>query len=108
MKFLVLGFIRFYQTCLSPALPSACRFYPSCSAYAYEAVEKWGLGRGLRLALARLVRCRPWGVHGYDPVPERQVSGVRCQGLVNTPTPQCLTLDARNPKPGAWNLTPET
>ena len=69
MKFLVLGLIRSYQTCFSPALPSACRFYPSCSAYAYEAVEKWGVWRGVRLALGRLLRCRPWGGYGCDPVP---------------------------------------
>ncbi|MGD1157113.1 MAG: membrane protein insertion efficiency factor YidD [Terriglobia bacterium] len=69
MKFLVLGLIRFYQTCFSPALPSACRFYPSCSAYAYEAVEKWGVWRGVRLALGRLLRCRPWGAYGCNPVP---------------------------------------
>jgi hypothetical protein len=69
MKFLVLGLIRFYQACLSPALPSACRFYPSCSAYAYEAVEKWGVRRGVRLALGRLLRCHPWGAYGCDPVP---------------------------------------
>lgn len=69
MKFVVLGLIRFYQACLSPAMPSACRFYPSCSAYAYEAVEKWGVWRGVRLALGRLLRCRPWGAYGCDPVP---------------------------------------
>jgi uncharacterized protein len=79
VKLLVLGAIRFYQACLSPVLPSACRHYPSCSAYAFEAVEKWGVWKGGRLALGRLLRCRPWGSYGYDPVPERQVPGVRCQ-----------------------------
>lgn len=69
MKFLALSLIRFYQLCISPTLPSACRFYPSCSAYAYEAVEKWGAWRGTGLALRRLLRCRPLGRHGYDPVP---------------------------------------
>ena len=77
MKLLALGLIRFYQACFSPVLPSACRHYPSCSAYAYEAVEKWGVWRGGRLALGRLFRCRPWGSFGYDPVPERQVTGNR-------------------------------
>lgn len=61
--------IRSYQLFISPALPSSCRFYPSCSAYAYEAVEKWGLRRGAWLALRRLLRCHPLGKHGYDPVP---------------------------------------
>jgi hypothetical protein len=69
VKFLALGLIRFYQACRSLMMPSSCRFYPSCSAYAYEAVEKWGVGRGIRLALGRLLRCRPFGGHGFDPVP---------------------------------------
>jgi putative membrane protein insertion efficiency factor len=77
VKFFVLGLIRFYQTGLSPALPSACRFYPSCSAYAYEAVEKWGVWKGGRLALGRLLRCRPWGPFGCDPVPEKPGLGSR-------------------------------
>jgi len=69
MKSAALALIRFYQACLSPVLPSSCRYYPSCSAYAYEAVEKWGACQGARLALRRLLRCRPWGSYGYDPVP---------------------------------------
>ena len=69
MKFITLGLIKFYQACLSPLIPSSCRFYPSCSAYAYEAVERWGAWRGIRLALGRLLRCRPYGGHGFDPVP---------------------------------------
>jgi uncharacterized protein len=69
MKFAALVSIRFYQACLSPVLPSTCRFYPTCSVYAHEAVEKWGVWRGLGLAVRRLLRCRPWGGHGYDPVP---------------------------------------
>jgi putative membrane protein insertion efficiency factor len=69
VRFITLGLIKFYQACLSPLLPSSCRFYPSCSAYAYEAVERWGAWRGIRLALDRLMRCRPYGGHGFDPVP---------------------------------------
>ena len=69
LKSVALALIRFYQSCLSPALPSACRYYPSCSAYAYEAVEKWGAWRGAQITLGRLLRCRPWGGHGFDPVP---------------------------------------
>jgi putative membrane protein insertion efficiency factor len=71
VKLVVLSLIRFYQACLSPVLPSNCRFYPSCSSYAFEAVEKWGVWHGGRLALGRLLRCRPWGRYGYDPVPEK-------------------------------------
>lgn len=69
MKSAALGFIRFYQACLSPLLPPTCRFYPTCSAYAYEAIEKRGVWRGIGLALRRLLRCRPFARHGYDPVP---------------------------------------
>jgi hypothetical protein len=69
MKSAALGFIRFYQASLSPALASSCCYYPSCSAYAYDAVEKWGLWRGVKMTLRRLLRCHPWGGHGYDPVP---------------------------------------
>lgn len=63
--------IRFYQKAISPALPSCCRFYPTCSQYAIEAIEKRGVVVGLALAGKRLLRCNPWGGFGYDPVPER-------------------------------------
>jgi uncharacterized protein len=69
LRLLLLGLIRSYQICLSPIIPSSCRFYPSCSAYAFEAIAKWGAWGGTRLAVRRLLRCRPWGDHGYDPVP---------------------------------------
>ena len=71
VKLLALGMIRFYQACLSPVLPAACRYHPSCSAYAFEAIDQWGVWRGVRLAFGRLLRCRPWGGYGYDPVPEK-------------------------------------
>jgi len=69
LKLLLLGLIRFYQICLSPIVPSSCRFYPSCSAYAFDAVARWGAWEGTRLAVHRLLSCRPWGGRGYDPVP---------------------------------------
>lgn len=71
LKFLVLAAIGFYRTSISPAIPSSCRFYPTCSTYAHEAVSKFGVRRGLWLALNRFGRCRPWGAYGYDPVPSR-------------------------------------
>lgn len=77
MKFLALGFIRFYQAALSPLLLPACRFYPTCSSYAYEAIENQGLWHGGALALKRLLRCHPFGGHGYDPVPEGMSPGSR-------------------------------
>lgn len=61
--------VRFYQLCISPLTPSACRFTPTCSQYALEALRKHGLIKGLWLTVKRLLRCHPWGGSGYDPVP---------------------------------------
>lgn len=61
--------IRFYQTAISPLTPPSCRFIPTCSEYAKEAITKHGPAKGLWLALRRLLRCHPWGGSGYDPVP---------------------------------------
>lgn len=66
---LVLLAIRVYQHTLGPALPPSCRYYPSCSRYAYQAVERYGAARGGWLAVKRLLRCQPFGGSGYDPVP---------------------------------------
>jgi putative membrane protein insertion efficiency factor len=62
--------IRVYQVTVSPLLPPACRFTPSCSRYFLEALGKWGLLRGMGLGLRRLLRCHPFGSGGYDPVPD--------------------------------------
>jgi len=70
MKWLALALIRLYQATLSPLLPSACRFEPTCSRYAYTAIERFGFFRGGWLALRRLSRCHPFHPGGYDPVPE--------------------------------------
>jgi len=67
----VLLLIRVYQVFLSPLFLPACRFQPTCSAYAYEAVQEWGVWRGLGFALQRLLRCHPFGGYGYDPAPRR-------------------------------------
>jgi len=61
--------LRFYKTAVSPLLPRACRYEPTCSLYAREAIERYGLARGIALALARLVRCHPFRPGGFDPVP---------------------------------------
>lgn len=70
MKRLALFAIRGYQRLISPILPSACRFDPTCSHYSYEAVEKHGVLRGGWLAIRRLARCHPLHAPGYDPVPK--------------------------------------
>ena len=66
-----IGLIRVYQWLISPLLPRACRFAPSCSEYAAEAIALHGVARGGFLALRRLLRCHPWGGDGFDPVPQR-------------------------------------
>jgi putative membrane protein insertion efficiency factor len=66
---LLAGLIRAYQRFLSPALPPSCRFHPSCSQYALEAVTRYGALRGSWLAARRLVRCHPFHPGGFDPVP---------------------------------------
>lgn len=61
--------IRFYQRCISPLLPDACRFYPTCSQYAIEAFQKYGPFKGMFLTTRRILRCNPFCKGGYDPVP---------------------------------------
>ncbi|MBQ7472288.1 MAG: membrane protein insertion efficiency factor YidD [Prevotella sp.] len=69
MSFLLCIPIVFYQTCISPFTPPSCRFTPTCSEYAKQALKKHGPVYGLYLAIRRLLRCNPWGGSGYDPVP---------------------------------------
>ena len=61
--------IRFYRAAISPMFPPACRYVPTCSQYAIEAITKYGLLKGLWLAVKRILRCHPWGGSGFDPVP---------------------------------------
>ncbi len=69
MKTLVLGTLRGYQILISPMLPPTCRYHPSCSSYALQAVRRWGVLRGVGLGLRRILRCHPWAAGGLDPVP---------------------------------------
>ncbi len=69
MKIVTLGLIRFYQRFLSPLTGSNCRFHPTCSQYTYDAIEKYGVVKGVAMGGKRIVRCHPWSPGGYDPVP---------------------------------------
>jgi len=66
-RLLLIGGVRVYQRLLSPILPSSCRYTPSCSHYAVQALGQYGAVRGSILAAWRILRCNPWGGHGYDP-----------------------------------------
>lgn len=66
---ILIGMVKFYQGAISPHTPPSCRFTPTCSQYAIEAVRRYGAAKGGWLALKRLARCHPWGGSGYDPVP---------------------------------------
>jgi putative membrane protein insertion efficiency factor len=69
VKLSFIALIKVYQYCISPFFPPACRYTPTCSAYAVEAIEKYGALKGSWLTLKRLLRCHPFGGSGYDPVP---------------------------------------
>ncbi len=66
----LIGLIRVYQWILSPYIGRECRFFPTCSSYSIEAIERFGFVRGSWLMIARIVRCNPWGGSGVDPVPD--------------------------------------
>jgi putative membrane protein insertion efficiency factor len=77
VRALLLGLIRLYQLTLSPWLGTQCRYEPTCSRYAAEALETHGVVRGVWLAAKRLGRCHPWGRSGYDPVPALDAPAAR-------------------------------
>ena len=72
MRFILLNVIKIYQKFISPIFPGKCRFYPTCSAYTYEAIEKFGIIKGIFLGIKRIIKCHPFHPGGYDPVPEKR------------------------------------
>jgi putative membrane protein insertion efficiency factor len=75
VKYLLIGFLKAYRAVISPLYGQVCRYHPSCSAYALQAVQDHGAVRGSWLALRRLARCHPWSPGGYDPVPATKANG---------------------------------
>ena len=73
LRMIVLLPVRLYQRLISPALGSRCKYYPSCSEYAAQAIERFGILRGLVLAGWRLLRCNPWSRGGFDPVDDQRL-----------------------------------
>lgn len=76
MQLILLFFLRTYQLCISPFLGQNCRFYPTCSQYAMEAISTHGCVKGLFLAIGRLCKCHPWHAGGFDPVPPKKNESV--------------------------------
>lgn len=79
MRKILIGLIRIYQYGISPYLPPHCRYTPTCSTYAVEALGRFGILRGGWMALKRIGRCHPWHEGGYDPLPEREQQKSDCK-----------------------------
>lgn len=108
MKWLALAAIRLYQRTFSRVLPPSCRFIPSCSEYGHEAIERYGVVRGGAMAAWRVMRCNPWGGHGYDPVPDRyrmREQGHSAHTRITSPVDTDIHLTALTPRAPGHSLT---
>jgi len=72
VRFPFILLVKIYQWTISPLFPAACRYEPTCSQYMIEAIQEWGVPKGLYLGIKRISTCHPWGGHGHDPVPRRK------------------------------------
>ena len=94
-RLLVVLLLKLYRLVVSPLYGQTCRFYPSCSAYALEAVQRYGVIRGGRLAVWRLLRCNPWNPGGVDPVPTKGEHSSTGDGPIPAPTPKSKRASMR-------------
>ncbi|MBR3620390.1 MAG: membrane protein insertion efficiency factor YidD [Clostridia bacterium] len=81
MRYIAMLLIKFYQKCISPLFPAKCKYHPTCSAYAMTAFRRFGFIRGFLLSGWRILRCNPWSLGGYDPVPEKFTFKVKKYGF---------------------------
>ena len=100
MKTLLIWSIQGYRSVISPLLPPTCRFTPSCSQYALEAIRRFGAVSGLGLAIRRIVRCHPFNAGGYDPVPELiwQIGETQLMDVIH-PSGESSTQSTATPEP---------
>ena len=107
MKKVLIALIRLYQRTISVKTPPSCRFTPTCSAYAIQAIERFGVIKGCGLAVWRILRCNPFGKGGYDPVPEKRDRKARKEKLGN-PQGNSVPVRAREPLSEATGETART
>ncbi len=87
MKYVLIGLLKAYRAVISPLYGDVCRYYPSCSAYALEAVTTYGAVRGSVLTVRRLLRCHPWAAGGLDPVPPPRTSSSKASAAAHQGRP---------------------